>query len=52
MASKGVILVRPDDHIGWSMEIDAVENIVQQVERGLSSDIRGGESIFIEMLWL
>ncbi|ONK71146.1 uncharacterized protein A4U43_C04F5180 [Asparagus officinalis] len=33
MSNRGVILVRPDDHIAWSTEIDSVENIVQQVER-------------------
>jgi len=36
MTSKGVILVRPDDHIGWSTEIDGVESIVQQVGRVFS----------------
>lgn len=36
MTSKGVILVRPDDHIAWSTEIDAVESITQQVERVFS----------------
>lgn len=36
MTSKGVILVRPDDHIGWSTEIDTVENVAQQVERVFS----------------
>lgn len=40
MTSKGVILVRPDDHIGWSTELDGVEDLVQQVERVFSKILR------------
>lgn len=32
LTSKGVILVRPDDHIAWSTENDVDDDIVQRVE--------------------
>lgn len=40
MTSKGVILVRPDDHIGWSTELDRVEDLVPQVESVFSEILK------------
>lgn len=36
MSSRGVILVRPDDHIAWSTQIDLLPSFVPEVERVFS----------------
>lgn len=33
MTSKGVILVRPDDHVAWTAESDAVKDPLLEMER-------------------